>query len=180
MERANSGDRTFFLRNWVPTDAEVVTQINNSEIPSVTVISSSELIELARQAFHFRVAEQAGKIAGFVLALDEKAVYASLNFQWFRERYPKFSYVDRIVVFSPYQNRGLGRLLYEDLQKVAELRSPILSCEVNIRPPNPGSLNFHHQFSFREVGVQETEGGTKTVSLMIKELTRKAKLEITS
>ena len=163
---------SFVPRDWVQqTDADLITQINNSEIPSVTIISSDELIKLYRQAFHFRVAEStSGKIAGFVLALDEQAVYASLNFQWFKSRYPRFSYIDRIVVLSSYQRWGLGRLLYKDLQKVAEARSPILSCEVNIRPPNPGSLNFHRHLGFREVGVQETEGGKKTVSLMIKEL----------
>ncbi len=164
-------DGKFVLRDWVSTDAGLIAQINNSEIPNVTVISSKELIKLSKQAFHFRVAESTShEIAGFVLALDEVAVYPSLNFQWFKSRYSKFSYIDRIVVSSSHKRRGLGRLLYEDLQKAAKTRSPILCCEINIRPPNSDSLNFHKQFGFRGVGVQETEGGKKTVSLWIKDL----------
>jgi uncharacterized protein len=167
-------DGQFLLRESAVADTEEITRINDSEIPNVTAISAEDLIKLSHQAFHFRVVESpSGKIAGFVLALHEKAIYSSLNFMWFKARYPRFSYVDRIVIYSPFQGLGLGRRLYEDLQRVAvELRSPILSCEVNIRPPNPASLNFHRQFGFREVGVQDTEGGKKTVSLMIKELTQ--------
>ena len=33
-------------------------------------------------------------------------------------------------------------------------------CEVNIMPPNPGSIRFHKRFDFKECGSQFTEGGT--------------------
>jgi len=32
-------------------------------------------------------------------------------------------------------------------------------CEVNIMPPNPGSIRFHKRFDFEECGSQFTEAG---------------------
>src|SRR4051812_2035101 len=49
------------------------------------------------------------------LAMDQDADYASPNFQWFRARYPRFVYVDRIVVAPSARGRGYARLLYRDL-----------------------------------------------------------------
>ena len=170
MERTDNL-QTFRLRDWTPGDSVVITRINDTEIPNVTFFAAGELAMLAVQAFYFRVVEsESGDIAGFVLALDENATYASLNFQWFKARYPQFIYIDRIVVSAAYRGLGVGRILYDGLEKAASQVSPLLACEVNVRPPNPGSLRFHQQFGFREVGVQDTEGGKKTVALMLKEI----------
>lgn len=49
-----------------------------------------------------------------------------------------------------------------------------VTCEVNIRPPNPESLAFHDRQGFVEVGTQETEDGRKTVSLRAKSLLESA------
>ena len=46
----------------------------------------------------------------------------------------------------------------------------MLTCEVNLKPPNPGSIVFHQQLGFAEVDQQETEQGAKRVSLMVKTL----------
>jgi predicted GNAT superfamily acetyltransferase len=35
---------------------------------------------------------------------------------------------------------------------------------------NEGSLRFHHRIGFVEVGQQDTDGGTKRVSLLAKPL----------
>lgn len=48
------------------------------------------------------------------------------------------------------------------------MSAPVLACEVNLDPPNPRSLEFHRRFGFEQVGMQKTEGGKKTVSLMTK------------
>ena len=42
----------------------------------------------------------------------------------------------------------------------------MLCCEVNVRPRNDTSLEFHRSIGFREVGQHDTDGGTKTVSLL--------------
>ncbi|MBI3544347.1 MAG: GNAT family N-acetyltransferase [Deltaproteobacteria bacterium] len=162
--------RPFRIRDWSLRDLVAISRINETEIPHVSSITVAELKVLAEQSFYFRLLEsESGDIAGFVLALDETATYSSLNFQWFKSRYPRFIYIDRVVVSASYQGLGIGRLLYEDLEEVAKRSSSPLACEVNTRPPNPGSLRFHQRFGFREVGVQNTEGGKKTVALLLRE-----------
>jgi predicted GNAT superfamily acetyltransferase len=52
------------------------------------------------------MARRIGNIDAFLLALDQDADYDSPNFRWFSARYPRFVYVDRIVVASAARGRG--------------------------------------------------------------------------
>lgn len=63
---------------------------------------------------------------------------------------------------------GLG----PGLDYAATLRSfvPVMTCEVNIRPPNESSMAYHVRHGFICVATQETEGGKKEVALMEKRL----------
>lgn len=159
--------RAFRLRDFTDADLEAVRLLNNSEIPHVSQLSPAELQHLAGQAFYFRVViSPTDEIVGFLLALNENAVYESMNFQWFKSRYDRFVYVDRVVVCTSAQGNGVGRLIYSDLCARAALAANILTCEVNLRPENPKSLGFHQALGFDQVGTQDTEGGKKTVSLM--------------
>jgi Predicted acetyltransferase, GNAT superfamily len=45
-----------------------------------------------------------------------------------------------------------------------------VTCEVNLEPPNPGSLAFHHREGFRDLDTQATKGGAVVVQLMAKEI----------
>jgi predicted GNAT superfamily acetyltransferase len=158
------------LRAARPGDLGAVHALNQAAVPHVNSLTPEALAELIGQSRFCRVAEVGGAIAAFLLALGPEADYASPNFLWFRERYPRFAYVDRVVVAEQARGRGLGRLLYEALETFARRRAPRLTCEVNLHPPNPGSLAFHRRLGFRQVGIQDTEGGTKTVALLVKEL----------
>jgi predicted GNAT superfamily acetyltransferase len=159
----------FRLRDSTDSDISVLARLNEAEVPHVSELSYAGWKSLFSQAFKLRVAEApSGEIAGFLLALVETADYGSMNFQWFKKRYPKFSYVDRIVVAKGFQRRGLGRMLYEDLERMSGAK--LIACEVNIKPPNPDSIAFHTRIGFQEVGTQDTEGGKKTVLMMLKEL----------
>jgi predicted GNAT superfamily acetyltransferase len=162
----------FTLQNFTLADADRVVQLNQSEVPQVGAISRDELVRLSQEACYFKTLKTGlGKTAGFLLVLNEKGNYLSPNFLWFKARYPRFTYIDRIVVASAHQGRGAGQLFYNDLKSfAAKLGSPVLTCEVNLRPPNPTSLNFHQRFGFQKVGEQATEGGKKTVCLMAMEL----------
>jgi predicted GNAT superfamily acetyltransferase len=94
------------------------------------------------------------------------AAYRNDNFEWFAEKYPRFIYVDRIVVSSSARGLRLGSRLYEDLFGYARSRSiPRVTCEYNIVPPNEPSRQFHDKFGFREQGTQWVAQGTKRVSL---------------
>ncbi|HSH41227.1 MAG TPA: GNAT family N-acetyltransferase, partial [Arenicellales bacterium] len=73
-------------------------------------------------------------------------------------------------VGEDHRRAGFGQALYADLLAWAEGRTPRLACEVNTRPANEPSMRFHRQLGFEPVGIQDTDGGRKTVSLMIREL----------
>jgi len=100
-------------------------------------LQPEQLEDLIGQAF---LARRIGKVDAFLLALDQDAHYTSPNFQWFRSRYSRFVYVDRIVVASSARGRGCARRLYRDLfEHAIQAGHAQVFCEVNIRPPNPVS-----------------------------------------
>ena len=157
------------IRDALENDLEQVLAINQRNLPHVSALSRPELDSLYRQAVYCRIVEEEGKIAAFLLGLNEDADYQSPNYQWFKQRYDSFFYVDRVAVDAWAQRRGYGSLLYEDVERFAKTNAlPLVTCEVNIRPKNEGSLKFHEARKFEPVGTQDTENGKKTVSLMIK------------
>lgn len=145
-----------------------ILRLNESAIPHVNRIGSSELQELFEQSCFFKIALIEDRVAGFLLALAEGQAYASVNYRWFAREYDRFVYVDRIVVGEDYKGQGIGRQLYSELEALAFGRADVLTCEVNLEPPNPQSLAFHQRLGFGEVGRQASEGGTKQVCLMAK------------
>ena len=104
------------------------------------------------------MAEADGHLAGFLIALREDATYGSPNFLWFRERYPHFLYIDRIVVAQRYRGLGLGRVFYADAISYAEVRVPLLACEVFLEPRDYVSVLFHGEYGYQEVGQQLMSG----------------------
>jgi uncharacterized protein len=151
-------------------DYESILALNEAALPHVNSIGMLELGALAAHSFAFDLVWSDQTIAGFILALSEGSDYRSPNYRWFAKRYPRFVYVDRIVIANAFARQGIGRLLYSRLQKLASEVAPVLACEVNLRPANPASLTFHEGLGFNQVGQQETGDGEKQVSLMIKSL----------
>ena len=99
---------------------------------------------------------------GFIFLYDEKTKYDSLNYLYFKNRYHKFLYVDRIIITEEHQKKGYGQQLYDF---VIETHKPnIFCCEVNITPPNKQSLSFHQKYGFKEIGQQTVYN--KVVSLL--------------
>lgn len=98
--------------------------------------------------------------AGYLIVFDETGAYESVNFRWFCVRYPKFLYVDRIVIAETARGEGRARRFYEDLIKLGRSAGyPLIACEVNSAPPNPGSDAFHAKLQFHEVGRAELDAG---------------------
>lgn len=144
--------------------------MNELALPHVNSMDIDYFRRRAGSEGYFRAVYLGGEPAGFLLAMDQTADYDSLNFLWFRERYRRFVYIDRIVVGASHRRNGIGAALYEDLEQWARSRTPMLACEVNLRPANEPSMRFHERIGFTPVGSQETDSGRKTVSLMIKRL----------
>jgi predicted GNAT superfamily acetyltransferase len=155
-----------------PDDFALVLAMNNAAVPNVNAAEPAELAELiAKSALTVALAD-GETVLGFVLTMPPGVDYASENYRWFSEHYDNFIYVDRIVVSEEARNRGVGVELYRLVTEHAiEHGIPRILCEVNLEPPNPGSLRFHHRLGFTEVGRQRTKGGTYEVCLLAKEIT---------
>ena len=118
-----------------------------------------------------RAATAERRAAISVSAASQLTCSHSPNYLWFSAHYPRFLYIDRIVVSASARGRGLGPALYADLIAVARNSGvDLLCCEYDLEPPNPGSARFHAGFGFREVGQQRVAGGKKSVSLQILDL----------
>ena len=116
-----------------------------------------------------RVATFIEPSAAFLLAFAEDDDFDGGHFLWFRSRFDKFLYIDRIVVAADRRRLGLGRCLYAHLFKQAEeLGHKSVVCEVNLQPPNPISDRFHAAHGFEEVGRATIEDGAKTVRYLLR------------
>ena len=148
-------------------ELDSVLALNNAAGPAILPLDAARLRHLYENAEYFRVAERDGTLAGFLIGFGSYANHDSSNFRWFRERYPEFFYIDRIVVASRRRGGGVGRAFYADAQSYAELRYPQMACEVLLEGTNDPVLLFHGSFGFREVGqhVME-ETGVRAAMLM--------------
>ncbi|MGH6707822.1 MAG: GNAT family N-acetyltransferase [Bradyrhizobium sp.] len=135
--------------------------LNNEHARELSWLEPARLQHLVAQAF---VARRIGNLDAFLLAFDQGAEYDSPNFLWFRARYPRFVYVDRIVVAATARGRGCARRLYDDLFDAALAAGhDRVVCEVNMQPPNPASDAFHAALGFVEVGTADIHDGKRTV-----------------
>ncbi len=69
--------------------------LNNAHAQELSWLESGKLQHIAAHAF---LARRIGEVDAFILALDQDAPYDSPNFLWFRDRYPRFVYVDRRLI----------------------------------------------------------------------------------
>jgi predicted GNAT superfamily acetyltransferase len=152
--------------------AKTLLALNNAHAAQLSWLEPERLTQLVAQAF---LARRIGNLDAFLLALDQDADYDSPNFQWFRARYPRFVYVDRIVVAESARGRGYARRLYEYLfEHAAQAGHGQVFCEVNSRPPNPESDAFHAALGFVEVGTASVYCGSRTVRYLSRALPRSA------
>ena len=146
-------------------DVESIWSINEQGLPGTGQVSKQEistLLEISTLSLgEFRDEE----LIGFVICLSPGTDYGSLNYAWFNQRYDKFLYVDRIAVSIEFQNQKIGSILYEHVKKQAEEMDVPVTAEVNIHPPNPGSMRFHERHEFEQVGV--LDHGEKSVALFV-------------
>ncbi len=154
------------MRDAIAPDHAAVLALNNGATPHVNALSERDFSWIISHADYFRVAEADSELVGFVIALKAGLEYWSLNYRWFTERGGDFLYLDRVVVAEQARGIGVGRALYDDIDRFASGRWPRITLEVNLLPPNPGSLAFHERLGFGKVGVREEENGTKAVVLM--------------
>ncbi len=159
------------LRDATQEDWPTVLALNEGSVAVLSPMDEARLARLAPNTCYFRVFENEGSVAAFLMAFRKGANYDSVNFRWFDTRPGDFVYIDRIVVTPEARGLRLGHALYDDLEAFACARGVgRLVSEIDIRPPNPVSLAFHDARGFVEVGQQDLRCGAKTVSLREKHL----------
>lgn len=124
--------------------------LNNAAKVETSELDAARLQQLFGVAF---LALATPDSTALLIAFDQAAEYDSPNFLWFRARYDRFVYVDRVIVAEAERGRGLARQLYMALSAAAQAAGHTrVVCEVNIDPPNPVSDAFHGALGFAEVG----------------------------
>lgn len=147
---------------------EALLALNNVHALELSWLEPERLGKLVAEAF---VARRVGLADALLLAFDQDADYDSVNFLWFRDRFDRFVYVDRVVVADAARGRGLARRLYDDLFAAARAAGHArIVCEVNSDPPNPASDAFHAALGFVPVGTAQIHGGEKTVTYLERRL----------
>ncbi len=155
------------IRDAHPDDLVEVLALNQKALPHVSSVALEDMQRFLEQAAYFKISrDPVGDLQGFLIALMPGLDYASDNYRWFSQAFDDFFYIDRIVIAENSRGQGLGSLLYQDVIETARSHAPRLTCEVNSKPPNPLSMAFHERFDFAPVGTQQTEGGTKEVTLL--------------
>jgi predicted GNAT superfamily acetyltransferase len=148
--------------------SDALLALNNAHAIELSWLEPDRFRHLVAEAF---LAKRIGEADALLLAFDQDADYDSPNFLWFRAHYPRFVYVDRIVVAAGARGRGHARRLYLDLfEQALRAGHERVVCEVNAIPPNPASDAFHADLGFVEVGTGEIHGGSKTVTYLARPL----------
>jgi hypothetical protein len=144
-----------------PPAEPALLALNNAHATELSWLEPARFSQLLGRAFQAR---QIGGGDAFLLAFDQDADYDSPNYRWFRARYQRFVYIDRVAVAPAARGRGHARRLYADLVEAAAAAGhSLVVCEVNAEPPNPASDAFHASLGFAEVGRAVIHGGSKTV-----------------
>ena len=159
---------TITLRDVGDTDLEGVLRLNEASVPAVNSVDLDLMRWFTAHAAYFRVAMRDEALAGFLIGMRPGTSYASPNYRWFCDAYEDFGYTDRIAISETARRRGLATRLYRDFDASLPASARVMTCEVNLVPPNESSMRFHERYGFRTVGTQTLDNGRKKVALMAK------------
>jgi predicted GNAT superfamily acetyltransferase len=156
------------LRPITDADLAVVLALNSRFVEYLSPLDAERLAWLVGLADRAEVVDVDGEVAGFVVTFAPGSDYDSENYRWFTERYgDRFYYLDRIVIGERFRRRGLAGFVYDAMEATARPAGR-LALEVNVDPPNAGSLAFHAGRGYVEVGRLGDPG--HVVALMVREL----------
>ena len=153
-----------------PKDLDQVLRLNDDSVPHVSRIDAAEMDWFASNAHYFRIVRHEQQLVGFLIGLRPGLPYSSPNYRWFSDNYTDFGYVDRVAVSKAARRMGIASRLYQDFAESLRDQVDVMTCEVNIRPANESSMQYHLRHGFVQVGTQQTEGGKKEVALLEKKL----------
>ena len=148
-------------------DVDSIWLINEQGLPGTGQVSEQEISDLLKLSTLSLGVFREEELLGFVICLSPGTTYSSLNYAWFNSKYTDFIYVDRIAVLTDYRDEGIGSRLYEEVIAYSQENSLPITAEVNLNPPNPGSMRFHNRFGFEEVGI--FHHNEKSVTMLLRQ-----------
>ncbi len=157
------------IKNVTSDDFVDVLRLNEDSLPHVSRIGTDDLQWFADNAVYFRMIRIDERLAGFLIGLRPGTTYASPNYRWFCDNYDDFAYIDRVAVADWARRRGIANSLYKDFAH-SQTGVAVITCEVNIRPSNYGSMRFHERQGFKRIGSQIIDDGQKEVAYQEKKL----------
>ena len=160
----------YIIRDVADEDLDEILTLNEAVVPAVNSIPIEKMQWFAEHAVYFRVAIADERLASFLIGLRPGVAYESPNYRWFCEHYDEFGYIDRIAVARHARRHGLASKMYDDFKASLPADVDLMTCEVNLRPPNESSMRFHERYGFAQISSQSTEGGKKEVALMALDL----------
>lgn len=144
------------IRPYQKSDAEAILDIINYNILNATALYDYSIRSLEQQetilesklksGFPVIVAENKGKVVGF-------GMYSEFRF---REAY-KYTVEHSVYVNQNSQGLGIGKLLLTELIQLAKNQGLHTMIGV-IDAENKKSIDFHHQFGFKTVGIIKESG----------------------
>ncbi|MEE4192430.1 MAG: GNAT family N-acetyltransferase [Halieaceae bacterium] len=153
------------LRDYEPGDEPTVLALNAESVAVLSPMDAGRFARLREAAALLRVAEHEGTVAGFLMGFCAGSDYDSPNYRWFSDNFSDFFYVDRVVVDSTRRGLGLASAFYDECIAWATAQQlTAIVAEIDIEPPNVGSLRFHEKYGFEEVD-RLTHSASKVVSL---------------
>jgi hypothetical protein len=99
-------------------------------------------------------------IAGFAMVMNQGTKYDSPNFLWFKKKFPKFYYIDRIIISKKYRKKGLAKKLYSHIFSKFSNKNLPITAEVSLVPKNNSSIIFHKKQRFKTIGKLTSKGKT--------------------
>jgi uncharacterized protein len=144
--------------------------LNTAHAVETSLLTDPQLAHLIAISWRTRIA---APDLGLCIALDQSAPYDNPNFNWFRARFDRFVYVDRVIVAEAARGQGVGNAFYADLFDAARsVGQTRVCCEINQSPPNPASDAFHAAQGFVDVGQAILADRGKTVRYLVRDLQR--------
>ena len=133
-----------------------IYSINQANTPEVGSLKSiGKLKELLHMSSLVLVARINNEIIGFVICFQAGEAYTSLNYKFISKKAKNFVYIDRIAIKKNYRRSGIGKSLYELIFNYSEKFDLPIYCEVNTKPKNQPSLDFHKKIGFFEIGSND-------------------------
>ncbi len=139
-----------------------VLRLNAENRPALAAVEAHDLPALLTpDGIHLVAVDAAGKVLGYLLSFPRDSSYDDSEINTLRQLLPEpFLYICQVAIARPNQGRGLGRAFYAQVAALARQRGiRTLGCDVNLAPPNPESMAFHHCLGFERLADGTASNG---------------------